>query len=254
MIQLKTDEQIEGIRQSCHMLCELLDSLEDGKIIKEGMSTKDIDTYCHDWITKRHAEPACLHYEGFPAATCISVNDEIIHGIPKANKIIKDGDLVSVDLCINLKGYISDSARTYIVGGKSTAQAEKLVKVTRECLYKGIEAASQPHARVMDIGAAVFKHADKNGFGVVREYCGHGVGFDVHEDPEIPNYVSHSLGNPRLREGMVFAIEPMITMGSRNIIDMPDGWTVVTADHKMAAHFEHTVAITRNGLEILTQI
>lgn len=250
MIILKTEQQIDGIRQSCHMLCDLLDSL-DGKI-KPGMSTKDIDVYCHDWIVKRHAKPACLHYEGFPAATCVSVNEEVIHGIPSRNKIIHDGDIVSVDLCINLKGYISDSARTYLVGNVSPA-VQKLVNVTRECLYKGIEAASLPHARIQDIGSAVYKHAKANGFDVIRDYCGHGVGLDLHEDPEIPNFVSLTMSNPRIREGMVFAIEPMVHMGTHKINVLDDDWTVVTADGKPAAHFEHTVAITHNGLEILSE-
>lgn len=251
MILLKTEEQIDGIRKSCHMLCELLDSLE-GRI-KPGMSTKEIDTYCHDWIITRHAKPACLHYEGFPASTCISVNDEIIHGIPRKNKIINDGDIVSIDLCIDLKGFISDSARTYMIGDVDS-KVQKLVKVTKECLYKGIEAASQPRARIQDIGRAVYSHATSNGFGVIREYTGHGVGLELHEDPEVPNYVSTFMGNPRIREGMVFAIEPMINMGSKDIIEMDDGWTVKTKDGKPSAHFEHTVAITHNGLEILSQI
>lgn len=251
MIVLKTEEQIEGIRKSCQMLCRLLDSL-DGRI-KAGMSTRDVDAYCHEWILAHGGKPACLHYEGFPAATCVSVNEEVIHGIPRKNHIINEGDIVSVDLCINLKGYISDSARTWAVGDISQ-EKEKLIKVTRECLYKGIDAASQPHARIQDIGAAVYKHADRNGFGVVRDYCGHGVGLELHEDPEVPNYTSPMISNPRIREGMVFAIEPMITAKSHRVDVLDDGWTVVTADGRPSAHFEHTVAITHNGLEILTQI
>lgn len=251
MIYLKTEEQIDGIRKSCRMLCDLLDTLEEGRI-KPGMSTKDLDAFCHDWIISHGGKPAILHYEGFPASTCISVNEEVIHGIPRRNKIIQEGDIVSVDTCINLNGFISDSARTYPVG-KVSEDRLKLIKVTRECLYKGIEAASAPRARIQDIGAAVYKHATRNGYGVLREYCGHGVGLEVHEDPEVPNYVSHTIGNPRIREGMVFAIEPMINMGSQRIDHLDDGWTVVTADGKPSAHFEHTVAITHNGLEILSQ-
>ena len=252
MIVLKTEKEIEGIRKSCHMLCRLLDSLND--VIKPGISTKDIDKYCYNWIKARKAKPACLNYEGFPASTCISVNDVIIHGIPSNKEIIQNGDIVSVDLCIDLDGYISDSARTYMVGDVDPKVA-KLVKVTEECLYKGIEAASKPKARISDIGAAVSEHARKNGFEPIQEYCGHGVGLELHEDPEIPNYVCHHLSNPRLREGMVFAIEPMINMGSADILDDdPDGWTVRTLDGKPAAHFEHTVAITSNGLEILSKI
>lgn len=249
MIQLKTEEQIDGIRKSCHLLCELLDSLNDK--IKPGMSTKDIDTYCYDWIIRKNAKPACLHYEGFPASACISVNEEVIHGIPRKNKIIQDADIVSVDICINLHGYISDSTRTYMIGNVSEP-VKKLVKVTEECLGRGIEAAFKENARIMDIGAAVYAHANKNGFGVMREFCGHGVGLDLHEAPEIPNYVNHLMPNPRIREGMVLAIEPMIHMGTHKIKILDDGWTVVTADGKPAAHFEHTVAITHNGPEILT--
>ena len=251
MILLKTNEQIAGIRESCHLLCQLLDSL-DGKILP-GMSTMDVDKICHDFIVKHGGKPAFLNFEGFPATACISINEEIIHGIPKKKRIIHEGDIVSVDLGINLKGYFSDSARTFIIGSVPP-EVEKLVKVTRECLYRGISVLDNPHARIQDIGAAVFEHADKNGFGVVREYCGHGVGLHVHEDPEIPNYVCRYMPNPRIKEGMVIAIEPMINLGTKNIIDMPDGWTVITADHKPAAHFEHTVAITENGREILTQL
>ncbi len=251
MIILKNEAQIDGIRSSCHMLCELLDSIPG--VLHDGLSTKDLDTYCHTWIVKRGARPACLHFEGFPAATCISVNEEVIHGIPKKNRIIREGDLVSVDLCINLNGFISDSARTYIVG-KTTPERERLVRVTRECLYLGIEAAGKSGARVMDISRAIYDHANKNGFGVNRDYTGHGVGLNLHEDPEIPNYVSPRFSNPRLKPGMVIAIEPMIHQGTYKCDTLRDGWTVVTSDGKCAAHFEHTVAIMKDGVEILSQI
>ena len=251
MILLKTNEQIDGIRRSCKLLAQLLDSL-DGRIVA-GMSTWDIDQICHDFIIRHGGKPAFLHYEGFPASACVSVNEEIIHGIPKRKRIIRDGDIVSVDLGINLNGYFSDSARTFLVGDVKP-EVRKLSEVTRECLYRGIAALDKPRCRIQDIGAAVYEHAHRNGFGVVREYCGHGVGLHVHEEPEIPNYVSRFSPNPRIREGMVIAIEPMINLGGDGIIDMPDGWTVVTADGKPAAHWEHTVAITANGPEILTQL
>lgn len=251
MILLKTDQQIDGIRKSCKLLAQLLDSL-DGRIVS-GMSTWDIDQICHEFIIKHGGKPAFLHYEGFPASACVSVNEEIIHGIPKRKRIIHDGDIVSVDLGINLNGYFSDSARTFLVGDVKP-EVKKLVEVTRECLYKGIATLEKPRCRIQDIGSAVYEHAHRNGFGVVREYCGHGVGLHVHEEPEIPNYVSPFSPNPRIREGMVIAIEPMINLGKDGIIDMPDGWTVVTADGKPAAHWEHTVAITANGPEILTQL
>ena len=250
MILLKTDEQINGIRKSCRLLAQLLDSLE-GKITA-GMSTMDIDKICHDFIIKNGGRPAFLHYEGFPATACVSVNEEVIHGIPKKNRILKEGDIVTADLGINLNGYFSDSARTYMIGNVKP-EVKKLVNVTRECLYRGIDALNKPRCRIQDIGAAVYEHAHRNGFGVVRDYCGHGVGLKVHEDPEIPNYVNHFSPNPRIREGMVIAIEPMINLGGDGIIVLPDGWTVVTADGKPAAHWEHTVAITANGPEILTQ-
>ena len=254
MITIKSEKQIEGIRKSCHELAKLLDILEGG-FIKEGMNTKEIDDFCHNYIVNLGGKPAFLGYGGFPASACISVNDVVIHGIPSRKQIVKNGDLVSVDLGINLDGYISDSARTIIVGGKSSPENEKLCKVTRECLALGIKAASKKNARVSDIGRAVSSHANKNGYGVVKDYCGHGVGLELHESPEIPNYVSHISPNPRLRAGMVIAIEPMINMGSGKVNDnFEDGWTVKTADGKASAHFEHTIAITKDGIEILTQV
>ncbi len=254
MITIKSEKQIDGIRKSCHELAKLLDILEGG-FIKEGMSTKDVDDFCYDYIIGLGGKPAFLGYGGFPASACISVNDVIIHGIPKKNQILKNGDLVSVDLGIDLDGYISDSARTIIVGGKSTEENERLCQVTRECLALGIKAAAKKNARVSDIGRAVYNHATKNGFGVVKDYCGHGVGLELHEAPEIPNYVSHLSPNPRLRAGMVIAIEPMINLGTGKINDNDeDGWTVRTADGKSSAHFEHTIAITKDGIEILTKV
>ena len=249
MILLKTEEQINGIRKSCHLLAQLFDSLE-GRIVA-GMSTWDIDQMCHDFIIKHGGKPAFLHYEGFPASACVSVNEEVIHGIPKRKKILHEGDEVSVDLGINLGGYFSDSARTYMVG-EVAPEVKKLVEVTRECLYKGISALDKPKCRIQDIGAAVYDHAKRNGLGVVREYCGHGVGLQVHEEPEIPNYVSRFSANPRIREGMVIAIEPMINLGRYDVYIERDGWTVRTKDRSPSAHYENTVAIWEDGVEILT--
>jgi len=254
LITIKSEKQIAGIRESCHLLAELLDFLENG-YLEEGMSTLDIDDYCLAYTKKVGGIPAFRDYGGFPNTACISVNDEIIHGIPSKKRILKNGDLVSVDMGINLNGYFSDSARTIIVGGKGTPEDERLCKVTREALILGCEAAGKKGARLHDIGRAVYNHCNKAGFGVVRDYCGHGVGLDVHEEPEIPNYVSHFSPNLRLRPGMVIAIEPMITIGTEKISDNdPNGWTVTTADGKNAAHFEHTVAILENGMEILTKV
>ena len=249
MITLKTLEQIDRIRESCRLLARLLDSLSG--FIEPGMTTKAIDTYCHQYIVKHNGRPAFLNYMGFSGSACISVNEEIIHGIP-GNRKIQSGDLVGIDIGIDLNGFYSDSARTFIIGGHSTPENERLVKVTQECLYLGIEGAKKNQARIHDISAPIFKHADSNGFGVVRDYCGHGVGLSPHEEPQVPNYVSPMSPNPRLRPGMVLAIEPMINLGTKNIRDLDDGWTVVTADGKPSAHFEHTIAITEDGVEILT--
>lgn len=248
MITLKNADQIARIHESCRLLAQLLDLLED--LVVEGMTTKEIDAYCHDFILKHHGRPAFLQYMGFPASACISINDEVIHGIP-GNRRLFAGDLVSIDLGIDLNGYFSDSARTFIIG-KTTKENEMLVQVTRECLAVGIEGAKKSNARIHDISAPIFQHADKHGYGVVRDYCGHGVGLALHEEPQVPNYVSPLSPNPRLRPGMVLAIEPMINLGTKNIKNLDDGWTVVTADGKPSAHFEHTIAITEEGVSVLT--
>lgn len=249
MITLKSPEQLLGIEKSCRLLARLHDSLET--FIEPGMTTKEIDSYCYAFIVENKGKPAFLNYMGFPASACISVNEEVIHGIP-GKRVIQKGDLVSIDLGINLDGYYSDAARTFIAGGSSTPENEKLVQVTRECLKVGIIGASRPNARVHDISAPIYKLANDNGFGVVRDYCGHGVGLALHEEPQVPNYVSARSPNPRLRVGMVLAIEPMINLGTKNIRNLEDGWTVVTADGKPSAHFEHTIAITESGVKILT--
>ncbi len=250
MITLKNEKQIDGIRKSCKKLAECLYSLDD--FIKPGVSTYDIDKYCYDFIKRIHGKPSCLGYCGYPNSACVSPNEIVIHGIPSKKTILEEGDIVSVDLCITLDGYISDSTHTYEVGAVSE-EKHKLNMVTKKCLDLAIEAASQKGARLQAIGEAVFKHATvKNGYGVVQDYTGHGVGLDLHEEPEVPNFVSKLMPNPRLKPGMVLAIEPMINMGTWRVNTLKDGWTVVTADGKPACHWEHTVAITENGLEVLT--
>ena len=252
MIQLKNRQEIEGIRKSGHLLADLFRHL-DGQIA-EGMSTYEVDKICHDYIKKHHAVASCYGYMGYPAATCVSVNNVVIHGIPSKNEILKDGDIVSVDICLEKDGYVSDSTHTYEIG-KVSPEVHELNVVTEKCLYLGIEAAGKTGARIQDIAAAVSTLARKHGYGVVRDYCGHGVGLEMHEDPEIPNYVSLMNPNPRIRKGMVIAIEPMINMGTYKVeTDRKDGWTVRTLDGKPACHWEHTVAITDTGLEILTQL
>lgn len=252
MIVLKNDRQIDGIRKSCKYLAECLYSLDD--FIKPGVTTWDIDKFCYDYIKKIGGIPSCLGYCGYPNSACVSPNEVVIHGIPSKKRFLNEGDIVSVDLCITLDGYVSDSTRTYEVGKVSEA-VHKLNTVTRESLYLGIEAAGKKHARIQDIGEAVFRKCSiENGYGVVRDYTGHGVGLDLHEEPEVPNYVHRSMPNPRIVPGMVIAIEPMINMGTYRINQLNDGWTVVTADGKPACHWEHTVAVTSDGIEILTEI
>ncbi len=250
MIQLKNRHEIDGIRKSGAVLAECLLMLDD--FIKPGVSTWDVDHMAHDFITRHHGIPSCLGYCGYPNATCTSVNDTVIHGIPSKKEILKEGDIISVDICVTLDGFVSDSTRTYEVG-KVSDEVHRLNVVTRECLDLGIAAAEKKNARMEDISKAVFNHAFKeNGYGVVRDYTGHGVGFDLHEEPEVPNFVSPLMPNPRLRPGLVIAIEPMVNMGTWKIKDMRDGWTVKTADGKPACHWEHTIAITESGVEILT--
>lgn len=251
MIQLKTAQQIDSIRQSCQLLAHLFVALPE--VVVEGKSTAEIDTFCYNFITDHGGVPAFLHYQGFPNTACISLNDEVIHGIPSPQRRLKEGDLVSIDLGINLNGYFSDAARTFIIGN-TTAERQNLVRVTEESLYRGIEAAQKSGARIHDISRAVYKHASSHGFSVVRDYCGHGVGLALHEDPQIPNFVSPRAANPRLRPGMVLAIEPMINLGSKGVKVLGDGWTVVTIDGEPSAHFEHTIAVTPDGVEILTQL
>lgn len=251
MIQIKNEYQIDKIRKSCKLLAQMFE--EVGPQITEGISTWDIDQLCETFMKKHHATGPCKGYYGYPNVTCTSVNDVVIHGIPNKHHILKDGDVISVDVCIDLDGYISDSTHTYEIG-KVTPEVHRLNVETEKMLYLGIEAASKPNARIQDIATAVSKHARQFNYGVVRDYCGHGVGLEMHEDPMIPNYVSLANQNPRIRNGMVIAIEPMINMGTYKIKTDRDGWTVRTLDGQPACHWEHTVAITDSGLEILTTL
>lgn len=246
MIRLKNEKEIAGIRASGALLSETLqDAL---KLVQEGITTREIDAFVRSRIESKGGRPAFLGYMNYPASICISLNNEVIHGIPGARKL-RRGDLVSIDLGVDLNGYFSDSAVSIGVDA-TTAARERLMRVTRECLERAIDKAL-PGNRVSDISRAVFDHATSHGCGVVREYCGHGTGFAMHEDPQIPNYVG-SGPNPRLKEGMVLAIEPMVNAGTGDIELLEDGWTVVTADGRDAAHFEHTVVVLRDRVEILT--
>ena len=246
MIRLKTTEEIKRIRASCRLLAETYSALI--KIIEENITTEELDKFAYDFIKRHGGTPAFLNYQGYPASLCTSVNQVVIHGIPGKQKL-KQGDIISLDLGINLKGYYSDAALTFPVG-KITKEAENLLSVTREALYLGIEKAVAGN-RIKDISGAVYSHAKNHNYGVVREYCGHGVGFNVHEDPQIPNYIGPG-PNPRLKPRMVLAIEPMINLGTDDVVILEDSWSVITADNSISAHFEHTVAIFEDHTEILT--
>jgi methionyl aminopeptidase len=246
MIRLKSEREIEGIRESCRLLSLLLKEVKN--IVAEGITTKDIDAFVRSRCREMDAKPAFLDYDGYPAAICTSPNDTVIHGIPGRRKL-KKGDIISLDCGLNYKGFFSDAAFTLPIGEVS-AENKLLMKVTRECLELAIAQAVCGN-RVSNISRAVYSHALKHKFGVVREYCGHGVGFAPHEEPQVPNYPSPG-ANPRLRPGMVIAIEPMINAGGDGIELLKDEWTVVTADGRCSAHFEHTVAIFADHTEVLT--
>jgi len=217
-------------------------------MVRPGVTTAEIDRAIEDLILSRGAQPSFKGYYGYPASTCISINEVVVHGIP-SEQVLKEGDIVGIDIGAYLDMYHGDGARTFAVGEVSD-EALRLMTVTRECLSRAIEKA-RPGNRVGDISGAVQRHAEENGFGVVRQLVGHGIGHALHEDPQVPNYVGGSPG-PLLRPGLVIAIEPMINIGTHEVYTLPDEWTVVTRDHKLSAHFEHTVAITENGPIILT--
>jgi methionyl aminopeptidase len=249
MIVLKTGRELALMREACVISAGALKAA--GEAVEPGVTTAEIDQIAHGYITKRGAEPAFLNYNGFPAAACISINDEVIHGIPSKTRFIQQGDLVSIDLGAKLNGYIGDNAATYAAGAISP-DAQRLSDTTKESLYEGIKVCVAG-GRIGDIGYAIQRYCEERGFSVVREYTGHGVGSHLHEDPGVPNFGTPGRG-VRLLPGMTIAIEPMINLGGAGIIRMPDGWTVKTRDGKLSAHFEHTIAITADGPRILTQL
>ena len=222
-----------------------------GEAVEPGVTTAQIDKIAHEYILKAGATPTFLNYNGFPATACISINDEIIHGIPSHRRVIKNGDIVSIDLGASINGYVGDNAATFACGDISP-EAKRLCDVTRESLYEGISKAVAG-GRLGDIGFAIASYCEERGFSVVREYTGHGLGTQLHEDPSVPNFGTPGRG-VRLLPGMTIAIEPMINLGSAAIKVQPDGWTVRTKDGKLSAHFEHTVAITADGPKIMTQL
>ena len=250
MIYLKNPDQIKKMQIAGRITGEAL--LLAGEAVREGVTTAQLDKIIRNHIEKSGAKPSFLGYGGFPASACISVNDEVIHGIPSPKKILKEGDIVKIDVGAYIGGFHGDSARTFAVG-KISDEAQLLIDATRDSFFKAIEALEKENARVGDIGAAVEGHVKQFGFSVVRKYVGHGVGRDLHEDPSVPNYGTAGRGQ-RISEGMVIAIEPMVNVGTGAVRELSDGWTVLTADSKLSAHYEHTVAITENGPLLLTKV
>ncbi len=246
MITIKNEREIELMRHAGMLVSLTHQYLK--KFIKPGITTKELDKLAHDFMIKNGGTPTQIGYEGYPCATCVSVNDTVVHGIP-GNEKLKDGDIVTIDMVIGYKGYQGDAAWTYTVG-EITDDKKYLMEHTKKALYEGIKMV-KPGNRIGDISNAVEVYARSHNLGIVKELCGHGIGTNMHEDPDVPNYGSKGVG-PRLKEGMVICIEPMLNYGTDDIYILDDGWTVKTLDGKPSAHFEHTVLVTKDGYEILT--
>ncbi len=246
-ITVKSAREIELMKEAGRILEIVHNELE--KALHPGMSTKDIDKLGEEIIRSYHCIPSFLDYNGYPASICVSVNEEVVHGIPSEDRIIKDGDIVSLDAGVIYKGYHSDAARTHGIG-EISEDAKKLIKVTRESFFEGIKYAKEGN-HLFDISAAIGKYAESFGYGVVRDLCGHGIGTNLHESPEIPNYEMNRKG-VKLKAGMTLAIEPMINMGTWQVDWLDDDWTVVSRDHSLSAHYENTVLITDGEPILLT--
>ncbi len=247
MITIKTEEEIKLLKIAGNIVYQTHQYLKDK--LEPGMTTNEIDKLAHDFIISQGATPSFLGYEGFPNATCISVNDEVVHGIP-SNKVIKKGDVVSIDIGACYKGYHGDSAWTYYIGKNIKSDIQRLMEGTKEALYAGLRQVKEGN-RISDISKAIESVANKYHLSIVRELVGHGVGKSVHEDPDVPNYDTGFKG-PMLKAGMVIAIEPMLNLGTRFVVLEDNDWTVSTYDGKPSAHYEHTVLVTKDGYEILT--
>lgn len=247
-VTIKSAEEIEKMRVAGRLAAQTLEMI--GEHVVAGVSTEELDRICHEYIVNElDAIPAPLNYKGFPKSICTSVNHVICHGIPTEKKVLKNGDIINVDVTVIKDGYHGDTSKMFHIGKPSIA-ADRLVRITQECMYKGIELV-KPGARLGDIGAVIQKHAESNYYSVVREYCGHGIGKVFHEEPQVMHYGKAGTGM-ELKEGMTFTIEPMINQGKRHSKLLPDGWTVVTKDHKLSAQWEHTILVTADGFEILT--
>ncbi|MBZ2188405.1 type I methionyl aminopeptidase [Alcanivorax sp. JB21] len=248
-ISLKSPEDILAMREAGRLAGEVLDMI--GEHVQPGVTTEELDRICHDYmVNTQQVIPACLGYRGFPKSVCTSVNHVICHGIPNERKALKKGDIINIDVTVIKDGWHGDTSKMFFVGEPSVL-AKRLVEVTRECMMKGIELV-RPGTRLGDIGQAIQQHAEQHRFSVVREYCGHGIGKIFHEEPQVLHYGKAGTGLV-LEEGMVFTIEPMINAGKAQTKLLPDGWTVVTKDHKLSAQWEHTIAVTRDGFEVLTR-
>ncbi|MDX5297628.1 MAG: type I methionyl aminopeptidase [Gammaproteobacteria bacterium] len=248
-VNIKTPDEIEKMRVAGRLAAEVLEMIEP--YVKAGVTTEDLNRICHDYIVNvQNAIPAPLNYKGFPKSICTSVNHVICHGIPSEKKVLKNGDIINIDITVIKDEYHGDTSKMFFVGEPKIA-AERLVRVTQECLYKGI-ALVRPGARLGDIGHVIQQHAESNHYSVVREYCGHGIGRVFHEEPQVVHYGRPGTGLI-LQEGMTFTIEPMINQGTRHCKLLPDDWTVVTKDHKLSAQWEHTVLVTADGCEVLTR-
>jgi len=246
-IKIKTPEQVERMRVAGRLAAEVLEMIEPH--IQAGVSTNELDRICHDYIVNvQKAIPAPLNYRGFPKSICTSVNHVVCHGIP-SDKVLKKGDIINVDITVIKDGVHGDTSKMFFVG-EGSVLAQRLVKVTQECLYKGIRMV-KPGVRLGDIGAAIQQYAESHRFSVVQEYCGHGIGEEFHEDPQVLHYGKAGTGEV-LREGMTFTIEPMINAGKRHVKLLPDQWTVTTKDHSLSAQWEHTLLVTPTGYEVLT--
>lgn len=246
-ISIKNEHELELMRKAGQILAKVHEELR--RELREGMSTKDIDRLGEEMIRSYGCVPNFLHYNGYPASICVSVNDEVVHGIPTEERIIQSGDIVSLDAGLIYQGYHSDAARTHAVGEVSD-EARKLIAVTKQSFFEGIKYA-KPGNHLVDIARGIQTYAEGNGFSVVRDLVGHGIGTSLHEDPEIPNFVRRRRG-AKLQKGMTLAIEPMINAGVEDVWWLEDDWTVVTIDGRLSAHYENTIAITEDGCEILT--
>lgn len=246
-VTIKSAREIELMREAGRLLALVHDELS--KMIRPGISTKQIDRVCEEIIRSYGCTPNFLHYQGYPASVCVSVNEEVVHGIPSDSRIIQEGDIVSLDMGLIYRGYHSDAARTHAVG-QISSEARKLIDVTRQSFYEGIRMA-KAGMHLHDISNAIDSYVTQYGYGIVRALVGHGIGTQLHEDPQIPNFAQRRRG-PRLRPGMTLAVEPMINMGTAEVKWLDDDWTVVSADHSLSAHYENTILITEGEPEILT--